>query len=357
MPKSSSGPSITLNGSYGEGGGAFLRTALAVASITVQPVRIHHVRGALRKPGISSEDLAFIRALEEITGASLEGDDLGSDELVFIPKHAPRPLRGHIDIGGFEKGSVPGNALMVTQSLLPVLGRAGGISAFTVWGETYNPNTLTFDAFSTATLALHRRQGLFVTAQQSYAGFGYAQHGEVAIEVEPSVFEGFDWTGRGSLRHFQMLLATNEVHQDQVDRAIARGQRLMKDAGYEPQVHHHQVNARMAGAHTTFVAEYERGLGTGTAMGAQGTRLERVVESAWESVERYLRAPCTLDPFLADQALVIAAFASSPTSYLTEAVTPRLQTMAWVIRQFIPIAITILGRPGEPGRVIVDPGT
>ncbi len=355
MAKREPSPSITLNGSYGEGGGALLRTALTVSALTVQPVRVHHVRGAMRKPGISSEDLTFIQALEACTGATVEGGELGSQEIAFAPKHAPRPLRMALDIGGHEKGSVPGNALMVTQSLLPVLARAGGVSAFSVKGETYNPNTLTFDAFVGSTLALHRQQGLYVTAHQVSAGFGYAQHGEVHIEVEPSEIEGFEWSSRGSRKRVHMVLASNELHQDIVDRAVGRAERLMRDAGYEPDITHNSVNARMAGSHVTFLAAYERGLGTGTAMGAPGTRLDRVVEAAWDTMEGFIRSPGTLDPYLSDQALVLAAFANSPTHFITESVTPRLQTMAWVIRQFVPIAITILGRPGESGRVTVDP--
>ncbi|MCH7945038.1 MAG: hypothetical protein IIC73_03365, partial [Armatimonadetes bacterium] len=46
---------VVLNGAHGEGGGALLRTAVAMASLTQQPLRLHNVRGSLRKPGVTSE--------------------------------------------------------------------------------------------------------------------------------------------------------------------------------------------------------------------------------------------------------------------------------------------------------------
>lgn len=346
---------ITLNGSHGEGGGALVRTALAVAALTQQAVRIHHIRGGTRKPGLTSEDLTYLQMLEAVVGADVSGDKLDSDEVTFTPKHAPRPLRGIYDIRAHEKGSVPGNALMVTSSLLPVLARTGAYSAFDLKGETYNPNTLTFDAFTAASLRLHARQGLVATAEQTYAGFGYAALGEVHVEVEPSSLHGFEWLGKGGVIHVRGVLAYADLHRDIVDRGLKTAEGLAQAAGYTLELQALETNSRTPGVHMTFIAEYERGLGSGQAMGTRGLRMERVIDQAWEQLEQFMRSPGTLDSYLADQALVTAAFANSPTTFLTERITPRLQTMAWVIKQFMPIEITILGRPGESGKVSVKP--
>ena len=168
---------MVINGSQGEGGGALFRTALALSVLTQTPVRVHHIRGGTRRPGITSEDLTFVRMMESVCSPELDGDDLGSEELTFAPTHSPRPLRGVFDVQEHEKGQIPGNALMLAESALPVLARTGAYSVFGVHGETYNPNTLTFDAFSLATLKLHAKQGIVGFAAQAKAGFGFAGRG------------------------------------------------------------------------------------------------------------------------------------------------------------------------------------
>ena len=76
---------IFINGSHGEGGSALLRTAIAVSTLTSQPVRIHDVRGAMRKPGLTAEDLTTVHAFADCCGADLEGAEIQSSELKFRP--------------------------------------------------------------------------------------------------------------------------------------------------------------------------------------------------------------------------------------------------------------------------------
>jgi len=344
---------IVLNGSHGEGGGALLRTALAVSCLTQQPVRIHHIRGATRKPGLTSEDLTYIQALASSCAAVMVGDDLDSHMLSFTQNRAPRPLRTPLDVRSHEKGSVPGNALMIIQSLLPVLARAGAYSVFSVTGETYNPNTLTYDVFERATLPMHTAQGIVGFSSLISAGFGYAGHGEVHVEVEPSCFQGFDWSTRGELKEVTGVISFREIHAEIIERGIAEAEKLAKAAQIELTMEAQEVPGRQPGVHVSFCSAYERGRGCGTAMGTRGGRIETMVRYAFEQLTRFMKSKATLDPYLADQALVAAAFAPEPTVFLTEQITVRLQTMAWVIRQFMPISITILGRPGEQGKVTV----
>lgn len=346
---------IVVSGSYGEGGSALFRTALSLSALTSQPVRINNVRGALRKNGITSEDLAFVHALEIVCAAQLEGAEVGSHDLTFVPTRSPRGLSHRFDIHEFEKGTVPGNALAVLQSLVPVLARSGVMSKAIVQGETYNANALTFDAFERVTLAAHQRQGIYVSAHQAMAGFGYGAKGEVSIEVEPSVPEGLEWRERANLIGATAIIAHAMVRDGVAERGLAAAEAFLSEIDPSPALEAIGVRAREPGVFVTLLVEYEQGMGVGTAMGQRGVKIEEVVEQAYTRLRTWHDTDATVDPFLADQLLVTASLAEEPTVYRTNAITPRLQTMAWVIKQFKPIHITILGRPGEPGTVTVSP--
>lgn len=103
----------------------------------------------------------------------------------------------------------------------------------------------------------------------------------------------------------------------------------------------------------TIWGEFETGLGCGTGMGARGVRIETVAEQAFDQFLTWFKSDATVDPYLADQMLLPAALAEAPSTLITSKVTQRLITMAWVIKQFLPIHITIHGRDGEPGVIAV----
>ena len=76
---------IELDGSQGEGGGQILRTSLALSVATGQPVAIEKIRAGRAKPGLMRQHLACVNAAAQISGAQVEGAELGSQSLRFVP--------------------------------------------------------------------------------------------------------------------------------------------------------------------------------------------------------------------------------------------------------------------------------
>lgn len=325
-----------------------------MSALTQQPVRVHNVRGGTRKPGITSEDLTFVRGLEASCGASLTGDDLRNGDLTFEPAHAPRPIRTRLDMYEHEKGTIPGNALIVASSLLPVLARSGGMSRLIVTGETYNPNTLVYDVFERQTLSALRQMGVYAFPHLELAGFGYGGKGEVSLEVEPSLPSGLIWKDRGKLHRVQVVIAYCDLQPSIAERGVDACKVALEPLGCPIDAEATTVAGHAPGIFVSILGEAERGLGCGTAMGARGIRIETVVESAVAQFREWVQSDASADPFLADHLLIPAALSSEPTEFSVSRVTRRLQTIAAVIKQFLPIHLTVLGMEGEPGVIKVS---
>src|SRR5213594_3564092 len=77
---------ITIDGSYNEGGGQILRTALALSLSTGTPFRIEKIRAGRERPGLLRQHVAAVKAAAEIGKAEVSGDEINSQELTFAPK-------------------------------------------------------------------------------------------------------------------------------------------------------------------------------------------------------------------------------------------------------------------------------
>jgi RNA 3'-terminal phosphate cyclase (ATP) len=76
---------ITIDGSFGEGGGQILRTALALSLVTAKPFHIENIRAGRKNPGLLRQHLTAVNAAAEISRAEVTGAAIGSRELTFAP--------------------------------------------------------------------------------------------------------------------------------------------------------------------------------------------------------------------------------------------------------------------------------
>lgn len=345
---------IRLNGSYGEGGGALVRTAVAMSAITQQPLSLFGVRGGMRKPGLTSEDLTFIEAIGDCTEATVEGAGPGSDEIYFRPKCLPHGVNGRYDVHSHEKGKVPGNAQIVLVGMVPILARAGTYSEVAVCAETHNEKTIGFDALDRVTLPAFRRFGLYAFARLLSPGFGFASQGEVSVEVEPSSLNAVEWPDRGRLVSAGAAVSLGDLDEKVGEAAASAVREAGRGRGLEIECDVAVLSSKSKGATVTVWAEFERGFGSGTAaLGREGT-IEEVAMNAFHRFTEWFDSGATVDAFLADQVLLVAVQAEGRTVITTPLVTHRLTTMAWVVRQFMPIHVTVLGREGGPGTVTIE---
>lgn len=347
------GAPIVIDGSHGEGGGSLLRTALAMSALTQQPLRVVNIRAGTKHPGLSSEDASLLKGLVLSCNAEVLGATPGETSLSFLPTRRPAGLNEKLDIPEEYEGPGFANALIVLNALLPIMARTGVYTKLSAIGETYGNNMLSYDYFANVTLLAYRRLGMYAFPELAVAGFGRHSRGEVRLEIEPSAILGCDWSERGRLLSCRAVIATGELSEQVGERGIAHLARLAYHGGIELEIDEVPVRSKNTGAFVTVWAEFERGLIGGAAMGARGVRIESVAQTAFERFFSWHKTDATIDPYLADQILVAAAIAEGETLFKTPSLTSRFLTMVWVIKQFLPIHITVRGEEGEPGIVSV----
>jgi len=193
---------IEIDGSFGEGGGQILRTAVALSCVTGKAVRIKKIRANRPKPGLAAQHLKGIEAAKIISGAEVEGLRLGSTEVIF----RPGIVRGgeyRIDIG------TAGSVTLIFQTILLPLLFAERESRVTVTGGTDVAWAPPVDYFKNVTLKALREMNAECQLQVLRRGYYPKGGGAVRLEVKPSemrgvIFERLDEIVKG-VSHCQNL--------------------------------------------------------------------------------------------------------------------------------------------------------
>ena len=350
---SRSGSPLLIDGSYGEGGGSLLRTALVMSAVTTQPFHIFNIRFSMARHGMTSEDLAITRVLARMCNAEMDDAELGSSTLTFTPKRTPRSYNEPIKTPESDGQAGSANAIVVLNTLLPALARCGAYSDLSALGETHGHNVLSFDYFNRVTLPALENIGLYAQANIQTAGYGWGSRGLVQLSVEPSSLGELDWPDRGDLVDCQAIITTSELSASIAQRGKSHLDNLARHTKLPLEVTWIELPSKSPGVCVTIWSRFTRGAGGAVSMGAKGLRMEAVVQRALDEFMTWMSSSATTDPYLADHLIGPCSLSKDDIVFTTSMITKRLLTTAWVIKQFVPIRLTIKGSEGQAGTITI----
>src|SRR5688572_24773039 len=185
---------LTIDGSYGEGGGQIIRTSLALSLVTGKPFRAEHVRANREKPGLRQQHLTAVKAAAEIGQAQVEGAAVGSREFTFIP--------GTVTPGDYTFSiGTAGSATLVLQTILPPLMIASGPSVLRLEGGTHNVHAPPYDFLEHTFLPLVSRTGPQILIELERYGFYPPGGGRFNVLIEPAAkLQRLELRKRGQIR-------------------------------------------------------------------------------------------------------------------------------------------------------------
>ncbi|MET1124989.1 MAG: RNA 3'-terminal phosphate cyclase [Archaeoglobaceae archaeon] len=319
---------IRIDGSYGEGGGQILRTAIALSCVTGEAVVVENIRAKRPKPGLAAQHLKGIEAAKLISDAEVEGLRIGSTRVVF----KPRRLRGgnfKVDIG------TAGSVTLVMQTILPPLLFAEKESSIEIIGGTDVAWSPPIDYFRFVTLPAVAEIGGEASIELLRRGYYPKGGGRVRLSVRPSELSGKiferkmgDVTG---ISHCQNL--PPHVAERQARAAVE----FLAERGVEAKIDVEVRSGISTGSGITIWSGYKGG----NALGEKGKRAEVVGEEAAREFYGEYSSEAAVDRHLGDQLMTFAAIAKGKTEYTTTSVTLHQISNAYVINLFFDGAVEI----------------
>ena len=339
---------ITIDGSFGEGGGQILRTSLALSLVTGKPFCIDRIRAGRKNPGLLRQHLTAVNAAAEISGAEMSGATMGSKELTFAPA-AVKPGDYAFAVG------TAGSATLVLQTVLPALLTAGGPSNLILEGGTHNPFAPPFDFLARAFLPLVNRMGPTVSAILERPGFYPAGGGKFSVRIETAVdFRRLELNSRGELRVRRARAVVANLPRTVAQRELSLIGTKMSWPG-EWLTAEVVDDSRGPGNVVMIEVECEHVTEVFTGFGERGVRAEAVAEQPVQQARRYLASEAAVGEYLADQLIVPMAIARGG-SFTTGPLSRHATTNIEVVKKFLDVEITVSALDKRIVRIVVEGG-
>jgi len=337
---------ITIDGSFGEGGGQILRTALALSLVTRKPFHIERIRAGRKNPGLLRQHLTAVNAAARISRAEVSGAVIGSRELTFAP--------GSVEAGdyAFAVGTA-GSTTLVLQTVLPALLIANAESRLILEGGTHNPFAPPFDFLARSFLPLVNRMGPSVTAELERPGFYPAGGGKMNVSIHPaSSLDRLDLIGRGDIKTKRAKAITANLPASIAERELKLiGQKMSWPRDWtKAEV---VEGSRGPGNVVTIEIECENVTEVFTGFGERGVRSEGVADRAVQQARRYLASEAAVAEYLADQLLIPLAMAGGG-SFTTLPLSRHATTNIEVIREFLNVRIEVSQAADRVWKVVVE---
>ncbi len=319
---------IEVDGSHGEGGGQVLRTAVSLSAVLREPVRVRNIRSKRPNPGLAAQHVTAIMAVAELCDAEVNGLDVGSKEVTFLP--------GDLTGGVFEfdvgtAGSIP---LVLQACILPASMSKSSVT-MTVKGGTDTRWSPPIDFLRLVHLPMLERMGVSFDIDLVSRGFYPEGGGEVAAHVgRCPALKGIEVLEKGAL----VGVTGTAYAQNLPDHVVSR----LKHAALKGLVGHAEAkvesdlrSGRSTGAGIVLAAAHENTVLGESALGQRGVRAETLGEACASGLVETMRSGATVDEHMLDQLIPYMALASGGSAVVAEEMTGHAETNIWVAERFL----------------------
>ncbi len=321
---------IVIDGSYGEGGGQILRTAVSLSAVIGEEVTVTNIRKARPQPGLKMQHLSSIEAAALLCDAGVEGLFPGSTEITFSPLEI-KGLSTEIDIG--TAGSIP----LLIQSIMPAAAYSSGAVRLRIKGGTDVIWSPTIDYLENVTFKALSRMGYISQLKTISRGYYPRGGGLIELTIEPSRLRGHDFVRED--REVSGISHSSRLPEHVAQREAASAKEILDEKGYGCDIRTEVSQYASTGSGITLWSGFKGAV----SIGKKGLPAEKVGARAAEEMITCLESEAAVDQHLADQLIPYMGLAGSG-SFTTVALSDHTTTNIWVTEQFLDVRFGIKRR-------------
>ncbi|MEM0493374.1 MAG: RNA 3'-terminal phosphate cyclase [Candidatus Thermoplasmatota archaeon] len=328
---------LEIDGSYGEGGGQIIRTAVAFSVLTGEPIRVFNIRAKRPSPGLKAQHKTAIECLSKICNGECKGLDEGSSEIVFKP--------GRIQTGSYEFNTgTAGSITLIFQACILALHQTHDPITIRIKGGSDVPWSPSFDYFKKVFLKLISNMNIHVDAILHKRGYYPKGGGEASIIIHPyKGIKPLQLKDKQQFKHADGVIHISRLHSD-IGRRMKHSaiQHLLKH-NLTSSIHIEESTADSEGTGITLYTISNGSVLGSSMLGEKGLRAEKVGEKAAINLCCEIESGATIDVYGFDQILPYMALSSNigSSSVIVRDVSSHAETNIWLIKNFLEVSCDI----------------
>ncbi len=319
---------IRIDGSYGEGGGQILRTAVALSIITCKPIEVFNIRAKRPNPGLRAQHATAINVLADIFNARAENVSIGSSTVRFIPSNSISKEHARVDIG------TAGSITLVLQALIPAVSITGNRLMIELLGGTDVKWSPTIDYVRYVLKQAYSMLGIKFDIEVKRRGYYPVGNGLVYASIEPcNNLSSIELVSAPRIEPSIISVCSN-LPKHVADRQIAGALTLLEKNGINCKAYSSSIEHSTSPGSSILVyasSDYGPFIG-GDSIGEKGKRAEDVGRDAAFKFIRPYTSNATVDPYLADMLVLPLSIAKGRSTFIINEPTEHLLTNLYIAR-------------------------
>jgi RNA 3'-terminal phosphate cyclase (ATP) len=332
---------IEIDGSLGEGGGQILRTAISLASILGNPIRITNIRARRKEPGLRPQHLEAISAASQLCNGILRGTEIGSRTVEYAPGNPDKKKGLTVDT------RTAGSVSLIAQTIIPIAACKGiEVEARLIGGTEVNASP-TVDYLQRVVKPLYSLIGWNVSIEIKKRGYYPKGGGTIILRVNTpnSRIRCIDLLEENypRVRRASILSVSRMLPEHVSERQLESAKNILSSAHLEIEAAQTDSRGDSLSPGSSILISHvsaNRFIGS-TALGQRGKRAEMVGEEAAREFLNEEGTGANVDSHLADMLVTMLACSEGESRYSTSNVTEHLRTNLEVAKLLAGCSFTL----------------
>ncbi|MCK9322762.1 MAG: RNA 3'-terminal phosphate cyclase [Candidatus Methanomethylophilaceae archaeon] len=339
---------LEIDSSRGEGGGQMVRTSVALSALTGIPTKLTRIRENRPTNGLSKQHTTAINAVAMMTGSKVEGNTVGSSDLIFEPGNK-QITNIQMDIG------TAGSISLVLQAALLAAKNYKETLTLDIIGGTNVMWAPPLDSYELVLFPLMKRMDINARVDIVERGFYPLGGGHVIAKLEPiGKIQPLELMDLGELKSIKGRCFVQHL-PERIGNDMMTACKETLAPEYDVDFEIHKSNGISRGAGLVIVAEYENGKLSSNVLTSRGHSAEQSGIDAANDLLQEISAGSTVDVHTADQLLPYMAMAEGRSGFVVSRISKHLLSQMDTLESFLDVRFGV-ERKNDGYHFTVSPG-
>lgn len=331
---------LKIDGSFGEGGGQILRSAISLSVLLKKPVEIFNIRSKRPNPGLRPQHIHSVRALTRIFNAKVENLSIGNKSIKFIPNTHNNDLDiSDIDIDIGTAGSIS----MILQTIIPSVSLSKKKMKIKIIGGTDVMASPTIDYMKYVVSEMYKSIGINFTIDIVRRGYYPKGGGIVYVEISPCNNLGLINLIKPRISEPRIVGVCSRLPRNVLDRQVSTALLYLEKNGYR--CNHYIASVENSLSPGSSLLVYTKSdIGQYIGGDAVGQKNKTAEEVGKEAVSKFLsnyNKKVPIDHYLADMIVIPACLAKGNSKFMTGRITEHLKTNLYIVSKMMDCKYSI----------------